>query len=342
MKVGVMGAGAIGCCVGGRWAHAVPTDEVVLIGRPAAMKEIDDKGLTVVDNAGSATVKVKTATSALALKGCDIVLVCVKSGQTDEVAQQLKRVLGEGAAGAPAVVVSLQNGMGNPARLRAHISGAQQRVLGGVVGFNVVTEGGGRFRKTTTGLIAVEESGGDIEKALYGNLRTAGFDVLVSDDIAGVQWSKLVMNLNNAVSALTDAPTVQLIFEERYRKIVGAVMAEAIAVFKAAGVKPKKLGPLPPSLFPLLLSLPTPLVKVLARAQIQIDPEARSSMWEDLQRRRLTEVDELNGEIVRLAAKAQTTAPLSARIVELVHAAEQRALGSPKMSAEQLWTALHS
>lgn len=337
MKIGVMGAGAIGCYFGGRWAQANPDDELVLIGRPAAMKDIDDNGLTVEDNAGSATVKVKTATSALALRGCDVVLVCVKSGQTDEVAAQLKGVLASSSSGA--VVVSLQNGMGNPARLRAHLDGVA-RVLGGVVGFNVVTAAGGRFRKTTTGLVAIEESDGAVARAVYDKLGKAGFDVLVTDDIEGVQWSKLVMNLNNAVSALTDAPTVQLIFEARYRKIVAAVMAEAVAVFRAAGVKPKRLGPLPPSLFPLLLSLPTPLVKVLARAQIQIDPEARSSMWEDLQRRRLTEVDELNGEIVRLAQQAKTEAPLSARIVALVHAAEQKAQGSPKLSAEQLWTAL--
>lgn len=335
MKIGVMGAGAIGCYVAGRWAAsgggATPADELVLVGRPAAMKEIDDAGLTVVDNAGSATVKVKTATSALALKGCDVVLVCVKSGQTDEVAAQLRHIVGAGT-----VVVSLQNGMQNPRRLRAHLP----NVLGGIVGFNVVTEGGGRFRKTTTGLLAIEESTSETAQALYARLRAAGFDVEVAADIEAVQWSKLVMNLNNAVSALTDAPTVQLIFDARYRKIVAAVMREAIAVFDKAGVKPKRLGPLPPSLFPALLSLPTPLVKVLARAQIQIDKEARSSMWEDLQKRRHTEVDELNGEIVRLAARAGTTAPLSARIVELVHAAEQRAQGSPKLSAEALWTAL--
>ncbi len=101
------------------------------------------------------------------------------------------------------------------------------------------------------------------------------------------------------------------------------------------------MGPLPVRWFPRVLALPTPALKVVARAQIKIDPEARSSMWEDLQRRRRTEVDELNGEIVRLASAAGTTAPLNSRVVDLVRAAEARAEGSPALSADALWAALH-
>lgn len=74
--------------------------------------------------------------------------------------------------------------------------------------------------------------------------------------------------------------------------------------------------------------------------QMDIDPEARSSMWEDLERRRLTEVDELNGEIVKLAEERGLRAPLNARIVELVHQAEQKASGSPKLGADELWARL--
>lgn len=333
MNIGVMGAGAIGCYVGGHLARVAAN--VVFVGRAAAMAALDEHGLEVADNAGATKLKAQTSTSVTALKDADVVLVCVKSGQTDEVARAMGDVLKPGA-----VVVSLQNGVQNPGRLRA-ILGDRANVLGGVVGFNVVTEANGRFRKTTTGMLAIEKSTHRQAAALYALLQQAGFDVDVAADIAGVQWSKLVMNLNNAVSALTDAPTVQLIFDARYRRIVAAVMGEAVRVYRAAGVKPVRLGPLPVTLFPALLSLPTPLVRVLARAQIQIDPEARSSMWEDLQRRRLTEVDELNGEIVRLAARANTTARLSSTICRLVHAAEEAAAGSPRLSAEALWSALH-
>ncbi len=176
--------------------------------------------------------------------------------------------------------------------------------------------------------------------ALVRALADAGFEVEVPADIRGVQWSKLVMNLNNAVGALTDVPTPRLIFEAPYRRIVAAVVAEALRVMSAAGIHPSRLGAIPVALVPYVLRLPTALLKVVARAQLEMDPEARSSMWQDLDRRRTTEVDFLNGEIVRLAENARTRAPLNARIVELVKAAEQKKEGSPRLSAQALWEAM--
>ena len=86
--------------------------------------------------------------------------------------------------------------------------------------------------------------------------------------------------------------------------------------------------------------MPTFIVKLVTAAQMKVDPEARSSMWEDLQRGRPTEVDWLNGEIVDLARKVGVDAPLNARIVALVHEAEG-GTGSPNLGADALWRALH-
>jgi 2-dehydropantoate 2-reductase len=88
------------------------------------------------------------------------------------------------------------------------------------------------------------------------------------------------------------------------------------------------------------LSLPTPLVKLVARAQLRVNPDARSSMWEDLRRGRATEIDYLNGEIVRLADRSGVDAPLNRRIVELVHDVEARGSGSPALGPDELWAAL--
>ena len=93
-------------------------------------------------------------------------------------------------------------------------------------------------------------------------------------------------------------------------------------------------------MLPLVLGLPSPLFRLIASAQIKIDPSARSSMWEDLTRNRLTEVDYLNGEIVRLASEHGVAAPLNTRIVELVHEAEAAQRGSPALSPERFWSAL--
>lgn len=117
-------------------------------------------------------------------------------------------------------------------------------------------------------------------------------------------------------------------------------MKEAIDVIGAAGLPMARLGPLPPRVFPWVLALPSPLFRVAARAQLAVDPEARSSMWEDLDKRRLTEVDYLNGEIVALAKRRGLAAPVNARVVDLVHRVEAERAGSPKMSPGELWRAL--
>jgi 2-dehydropantoate 2-reductase len=149
------------------------------------------------------------------------------------------------------------------------------------------------------------------------------------------------MNLNNAVSALSDAPSRDLVFVPGYRRVVGAIVREAIEVMRAAKIRPAALRGIPVKVIPLMLALPTPLVKLVARAQLRIDPDARSSMWEDLSRGRSTEVDELNGEIVRIAESCGRDAPLNRRIVELVHEVERAKKGSPKLDPDALWRALH-
>jgi 2-dehydropantoate 2-reductase len=93
---------------------------------------------------------------------------------------------------------------------------------------------------------------------------------------------------------------------------------------------------------PAVMGLPTPLVRLVTRAQMKVDPEARSSMWEDLTRGRPTEVDYLNGEIVDLAAKVGAPAPINARIVSLVHAAEKKGPGSPGLDPHSLWSQLQT
>ena len=77
-------------------------------------------------------------------------------------------------------------------------------------------------------------------------------------------------------------------------------------------------------------------MRLVTRAQMKVDPQARSSMWEDLERSRPTEVAYLNGELVSRAAEAGFAAPINGRIVALIEEAEQAAAGSPNLSAEVL------
>lgn len=331
-----MGAGAIGCYVGG--CLAAEGAEVVFVGRPLLQREILRSGLVLADfDGGTGRVVPKDrlafATEPSVLSDCDVVLCCVKSAQTAGVAESLAKILRP-----EAVVVSMQNGVRNADVLREHLT--EQTVLGGIVGFNVVSRGDATYRRATSGPLVIEQCADPRVEQLVRGLVAGGFEAKQVKDIRPLQYSKLIMNLNNAVGALSDRPTPDLLFAPGYRRILGAVMAEALAVLRAAKVKTSRLGPLPVTMIPLVLRLPVPLLKLVAGAQVKIDPEARSSMWEDLSRGRLTEVDYLNGEIVRLAETCGAAAPLNTRMVKLVHEAEQRASGSPKLSAEEFWSAL--
>jgi 2-dehydropantoate 2-reductase len=341
LKVGVLGAGAVGCWLGG--ALAAEGADVVLVGRPRVRDAVAAHGLVLEDMGRSARERhvpasaIPVATEEAALADRDVVLCCVKSAQTGDAARALAPVAAPGL-----LVVSMQNGIRNPATLRDALPRA--RVLAGIFGFNVVARGEGRFRRATTGPLAIERSDDPRARDLARLLVASGHQVVVSADIEALQWSKLIMNLGNPVSALTDRPTRDLLFLPGYRRVLAAIMDEALAIYRRAGIRTARLGPLPVQAFPRVLRLPSPILRVLAAIQVDVDPEARSSMWEDLTRGRPTEIDDLNGEIVRLAERCGASAPLNARIITLVRAAEARARegrpGSPALDADALWQAL--
>ena len=148
------------------------------------------------------------------------------------------------------------------------------------------------------------------------------------------------LELNNAVVALTDEPTPRLLQDPTLRRVVAALIDEAVGVLRAAGIPTAPLRGLPVSVMPKILRLPTPLVRLVTRRQMKVDPEARSSMWEDLQRGRPTEIDYLNGEILRVAEAHGASAPVNARLVAAVRDAEAAGGGSPGTSPVALARAL--
>jgi 2-dehydropantoate 2-reductase len=335
LRIGVLGAGSIGCYVGGRLGAA--GEDVVLVGRARVKEELDAHGITAVDLEGSSArdARARIATEPEILADREVILCAVKSAHSEEAAAIVARV-----APRDAMVVSLQNGLRNADVLRAGLP--NRTVLGAIVGFNVVPKGEGVFRQATAGEILIERARDPRLSVLARALTTSGVLAKLVTDVRAHQHAKLLMNLNNAVSALSDAPSRDLVFVPGYRRIVAAIVTEAIAVMRKAKIRPARLRGIPVHLFPMILRMPTALVKVVARAQLRIDPDARSSMWEDLSRGRLTEVDELNGEIVRIAERCGAEAPLNRRIVELVHEVERAGMGSPKLGPDALWAALHA
>ena len=308
----VVGAGAVGAFAGGLLAAA--GRDVVLLGRARHVAELGG-GVTCRDYAGRewrATPEVSDDPGVLA--AADIVLVAVKSGATAEVARML-------ADRAPerAVVVSLQNGMRNVAVLRAALPGRDVRA--GMVGFNVVAEGA-VFSRTTSGGVAIGAGPGDIA-AVLGVL---GLDLSEVGDIEAVQWGKLLLNLTNAVNALSGLSLRDMLLERGWRRVMAAQMAEALAAFRAAGIAVRVPAKAPAWAIPHILRLPTWAFRRVAAPMLVVDPKARTSMVADLEAGRVTEVEEFQGEVLRLGARAGLSLPVNAAVLEAVRRAEAEGL----------------
>lgn len=335
LHVGIMGAGAIGGYVGGRLA-AKGEAKVTLIGRKPLADAVARHGLTLrefnhEDHVDATMVRIEE--DAHLLLPCAVVFCCVKAGATAEAAKALANVL------TPAtVVVSLQNGLRNHEILREALPG--NPVLPAVVSFNVIMHEGAVFHRTTSGPLIIETRPEGQDRPWVDALRASGIEVDEVRPIAPEQWTKLLLNLNNAVGALTGAPTRDMILSRQYRRVIALLLDEALDVLDQAGVQPAKFHGVPLRVMSFIMRLPTPIVRVVVRAQLRVDPEARVSMWTDLERGRLTEVDFLNGEIVSLAEKHGTKAPINQRVVDLVHEAERANSGSPQLSPETLLRSL--
>lgn len=325
--IGVAGAGSIGCFVGGMLAAA--GHRVALLARPRVIGEIEANGLRLTGFDGvDRTIAADALTlsdDASILDKAAVVLVTVKSADTAGMADTI-------ASRAPddAVIVSLQNGVGNVAILRERLPGRQ--VLGGMVPFNVVAMGAGRFHRSTSGDIYVEQD----QAGTAIRLSVPDLKIRASGNIAGVQWGKLVVNLNNALNALSGLPLREQLAQRSWRALFADQMVEGLLAIRAEGISPLSPTPIPSTWMPPLLRLPDPIFGMLLGRTMQIDPQARSSMWEDLQRGRRTEIDYLQGVVTTIADRHGLKAPLSRRVVELIRRAEAVGQGSPRLTPEQI------
>ncbi len=217
------------------------------------------------------------------------------------------------------MVVSFQNGIGNDETLRAALPG--RTVLAGMVPFNVIHRTGGHFHQGTEGTLDVQQH--PALAPFLESFANAGLPLREHADLGPVQWAKLLLNLNNAINALSGLPLKRELSQRDYRHCFALAQEEALKLLDAAGIRPAKLTPPPPGWVPFVLRLPDALFRVAAARMLAIDPLARTSMLDDLDGGRMTEVDWLNGEIVRLGEKLHLSAPVNEKLVELVHAAEQ-------------------
>lgn len=320
MRIGVLGAGAIGGYVGVRLAAAGAS--VVLVGRPALVARRAELEAIDVRGRSFRPREIELAHDARALAGVDLCIVAVKSGDTSEAARELARVLPPSA-----VVVSLQNGLDNVSLLSAEL-GARE-VVAGIVGYNVICESPARFRQASAGKLMIGRGGARVAE-LARWLSRAGQRTELRRDVDRVMAGKLLLNLNNGIGAATGLGIAASLRDRDARYAFSRCIDEGARVLRAVGRRPARVAPLGPRTIARVLALPDAVVLRLARVLIAVDDAARSSTLQDLERGKPTEIDELNGAVVRLAERAGLDAPANRVVTELVHAREAEALrGEP-------------
>lgn len=327
MNIIILGAGAIGCYVGGRLAAA--GERVTLVGRPRTTEPLALSGLTVTDLQGfkahvaadlkpdsalqqiSVASNLKLAYSNMGIKASEttVVLLCIKGGATTAAAQEVADCCPDGT-----VIVSLQNGVDNVARISK--VAPHMTVLAGMVPYNVVMKSATHVHRATMGQIHIEQS--EVTAQLVAKFNAAGLKANASSDMRSVQWGKLLLNVNNPINALSDLPLREQLLNRDFRYVFATLQHEALTAMKKAGIEPKQLAAVKPHIMPMLLKLPNWIFTRLAKKMLRMDASARSSMWDDVQHGRTTEIDDLCGAVVRLAQQAGTPAPCNAMMCHLM------------------------
>ena len=279
IRVAVLGAGAVGCYFGGMLARA--GHEVTLIGRPLHVDAIRKNGLRFEGLAFDEHVRLAASTDPAAARGARLLLFCVKSTDTDTAAAQVAPWLDDGS-----IVLSLQNGVDNIERIQAV---ASRPVIPAVVYVATEMAGPGHLRHHGRGDLVIGAPANPVPAPVMESLQNvqrwfsqAGVPVEISANVLGELWTKLVVNCAyNAISAITQLPYGAAIGGCGVREVMRDVVSEALAVAAARDV------PLPEDL----------LARVYRIAEAM--PKQYSSTAQDLARGRATEIDHLNGYLVR-------------------------------------------
>ena len=295
MKIGVMGAGAVGCFYGGMLARA--GHEVVLVGRPRHVEAINRDGLDLEMQTFRERVRLAASTDPAALQGCEVVLCCVKSGDSAQAAAEMAPHLGAGT-----LLLSLQNGVDNAERLQAALG---RPVVPAVVYVATEMAGPGHLRHHGRGELVIGPAPGS--EAFKAACDAAGVPVTISDNVIGALWLKLVANCAyNGLSAITQLPYGVIVEGENVWPMLRDIVDECAAVAAAAGI--------------VMPGDPWQNVEAIARTMAT----QKSSTSFDLARGRRTEIDHLNGYVVAQGAAVGVPTPVNRAIHAIVRLMEGR------------------
>jgi len=238
----------------------------------------------------------------------------VKCTALQAAVDDLKRVVGP-----QTTIICLQNGLGAEDYVQQQFPDHQ--VIRGVMAANVAELADDHLHRGTLGGIDLPKL--PVTETLVPSFQFAGLPLVLHDDLEGLLWAKLQLNLNNPINAISNIPLKQELSLRDYRRVLAAAADELLTVAAAKRIVLAKLSPLPPKLIPSMMRLPDWLFVRVSAKMLAIDPNARSSMWEDLSSNKITEIDFLNGAIVREGERIGVDCPVNRAITDLVHQIER-------------------
>jgi 2-dehydropantoate 2-reductase len=301
MKIAIVGPGAMGSLFAAYLSKS--KEEIWLLDKSAERAEkINNKGLSIEGVSGDWQAKVNAAAKAEAIGEVDLVIICVKSYDTKEAITSVKQLVGRGAT-----VLTLQNGLGN-IEIIGEVVG-QERVIGGVTNQGATLLDIGRIRHAGRGETIIGRIDGKIPvelRQIREIFNKVGLETRISRDIKGLLWSKLIINCGiNALTALTRLNNGRLIEFDGSSRVLRDAVTEAVKVAKRKKIK---------------LIYDDPLAKV--EAVCEATAANVSSMLQDVLRKKRTEIDSINGVIVRQAKSLGINVPVNSVLVDLVKTIE--------------------
>jgi 2-dehydropantoate 2-reductase len=329
VNVLIVGAGAIGCLIGGKLARA--NQQVTLAGRPTFVTAVRSRGLLLADETGRHTVRnVRAVESPLAAMtrsetAFDLVVFTVKSYDTAAAIGDLCAALDATGAPPPALL-SVQNGVGNEDALAAALPTVS--VLAGSITTPVSVEGPGAIHVDKPryglglGLWRAGASGAGVFDATCQLMENAGFAVQRYADAQAMKWTKLLMNMmGNATCAILDEPPETAFADSRIVDLEIQAWREALAVISRAGIPPLNMDKYPfAALAPLIRFAPKALIRPILRRQIGGARGGKlPSLHIDLHGAKgRSEVGWLNGAVARKGAEVHVAAPVNQMLADVL------------------------
>jgi len=291
--VGICGAGAVGCFIGSKLLEAGV--RVLFYGRESIKNDLEKHGITSITEVSSKTIppsKIIYGTDLKHLSDCSYIFITVKCTSTDEIAEGLSKVLHRKTK-----ILSFQNGLQNATALKKHLP--EHEILSAVVPFSVSYISPGQIYADNNCKLVIESS--EFSNSVIENLFSkTDLKIELTKYIEFEKWAKLMFNLNNGINTISDLPLNEELKIYDYRQLWARCILEGLMCMKLIGVEYPTIKGIYLKYLPYLLLLPNYIFIPLLK-NLKIRKSVRSSMMGDLQKGKKTEIDFLNGEIVRLA-----------------------------------------